>query len=177
MKKTAIVVIVNLGSRNIRKSGNICEAGFFGSRDLISRLARIRVTTQIKATTRVAQAQPIMGNNFSNTSGNTMPPAEPPVVAIPVAIPRFLLKKCPMAETEGVSIREAARPPARPIESIKCQYSWQNPSETVITIAKIDPMITRSRGPLVSNIGPIWAPQKKVRNAYMPKIQPVVPLL
>lgn len=84
MKKTPIVVMVNLGSRNIRKSGNICEAGFFGSHDLISRLVRIIVTKQIKANTRVAQAQPIMENNFSNINGNTTPPAEPPVVAIPV---------------------------------------------------------------------------------------------
>lgn len=52
-----------------------------------------------------------------------MPPTAPPVAAIPVAFPRFLLNQWPITATDGVKVSELAKPPSILNTAIQCQYS------------------------------------------------------
>ena len=71
---------------------------------------------------RVAQAQPL-GKRASSMSGKITPPTEPPVQAMPVAVPRLVMKKWPMAVVAGVTMRDVPMPPKRPKTMRKCQNS------------------------------------------------------
>ena len=67
---------------------------------------------------RVVQANPILGIRDCISSGKMIPPTEPPAAAIPVALPRPLRKKWPMADTAGVKMRENAIPAITPQTSM-----------------------------------------------------------
>ena len=43
-------------------------------------------------------------------SGKITPPTEPPVQAMPVAVPRLVMKKWPMAVVAGVTMRDVPMP-------------------------------------------------------------------
>jgi hypothetical protein len=47
---------------------------------------------RMKPMTRVVQAKPTWGNKDWNSSGNMIPPMDPLVTAMPVAVPRRSLK-------------------------------------------------------------------------------------
>jgi hypothetical protein len=66
---------------------------------------------------------PILGIISSRSKGKITPPKAPPVAAMPVALPRFLLNQCPTAAIEGVNERELAIPPITLNTTIHCQYS------------------------------------------------------
>jgi hypothetical protein len=56
-------------------------------------------------------------------SGKTMPPAAPPVAAMPVARARRARKKWPTEETAGVKMSEVPVPARMPMVRMKCQNS------------------------------------------------------
>jgi hypothetical protein len=141
----------------------------------------------------VAQPQPLE-NRASSISGKMTPPTEPPVHAIPVAYPRLVMKKCPMAVVAGVTTSDVPTPPRMPNTMRKCQYSSLHseqvvqcglsrddrvcvpvhiPMSMILAIISTLPTSTRSRGPLESNIGPMKMPHKNVRKMYVLKIHPI----
>lgn len=123
MKNTPAVISVSEGSLKIPRSGLTELPGLGGRRDWIRRKATVQRTSITKPNIRVAQANPTLGNSSCSINGKTMPPTEPPSEPIPVALPRFTRKKCPIAEKPGVKMSETPRPPSRPNTSMKCQYS------------------------------------------------------
>ena len=89
----------------------------------MSRFATARSTRKTNPWILVAHAQPTFKKSDSSISGKMTPPMEPPVVAIPVALARLARKKCPMAATAGVTIRDVPAPPRMPKTIRNCQYS------------------------------------------------------
>jgi hypothetical protein len=109
---------------------------------------------------------------------------------MPVAFPRFSMKKCPMEEMAGVKMREVPDPPRTPKTSMKCQYSVLKVSaqheqdavknslvhterSNVLAIKQIEPIKMRSLGPFASKMGPIKMPAKNDKNAYIENIQEI----
>ena len=70
--------------------------------------------TKMNPRIRVDQANPRRGNRRCSINGKMIPPTEPPVAASPVALPRFTRKKCPIAETAGVKMKDVPNPPRTP---------------------------------------------------------------
>lgn len=111
MKKTPAVVNANIPFLKMPKSGHMLARFFGGKRERRSRLAMISRNRMMNPMMRVAQAKPTRGKRRCRSSGKRIPPTEPPVAASPVAVPLELKKKCPIAETAGVNIREVPMPP------------------------------------------------------------------
>ena len=106
---------------------------------------------------------------------------------MPVAVPRLVMKKWPMAVVAGVTMRDVPVPPRRPKTMRKCQNSgmrsqweiqpWvvsfeiqefcylpvQTPISITLPIINTLPANTRPRGPLASKTGPMKIPHRKVR--------------
>ena len=72
---------------------------------------------------RVDHAKPTNRNNFSRIKGKRIPPIEPEVIAIPVAIPLFWRKKWPIEAIQGVFMRQPPIPLRTLYTMKKCQYS------------------------------------------------------
>lgn len=85
------------------------------------KLAGMSSTRNTSACTLVAQAQPTLTNNGSSINGNTIPPIEPPFVAIPVAFAHLVRKECAMAATAGLTMRDV--PTRMPKTRKYCQDS------------------------------------------------------
>lgn len=71
------------------------------------------------------QSQPSDGfeKRLLSIRGATIPPIEPPALAIPVANPRRSRKKWPTEARHGVNKREQPVPLSTPNTRMKCQYS------------------------------------------------------
>ena len=82
------------------------------------RLVGMKRPRNTKPRTRHVHANPTLGMRDCMTKGKMTPPTEPPAAAIPVALPRPLRKKCPIAETAGVKMREKAMPAITPQTSM-----------------------------------------------------------
>ena len=80
--------------------------GFGGRRLLTKRFASTSRNKRINPNMRVAQANPTVGNSLCSSSGKMIPPMDPEVMAIPVALPRLRRKKWPMEAMQGVFIRQ-----------------------------------------------------------------------
>ncbi len=93
MKKTPAVVSAKVGSRKMVKSGSTLAPFVGGKRERMRRLARRRRNAKMKPMMRVDQAKPIRGKSDCSIRGKMMPPRLPPVVALPVALPRARRKK------------------------------------------------------------------------------------
>lgn len=107
------VTNVNGSSLNTRKSGEIdlkLAMGFLGSLLRTSRLAIMRRNRSINPKIRVDHAKPTLGRSLWSMRGKIIPPKEPEVMAIPVALPRLTRKKWPMDAMHGVLIRQPPMP-------------------------------------------------------------------
>ena len=163
MKKTPDVTKVNAGSLKILKSGRIELPGLGGSRERTRRMAARAKAAIMNPMIRVAHPNPILGISDWSIKGKTTPPIEPPIAAIPVAAPRLARKKWPIAEIDGVKMRDVPDPAIRPTTSMSCQYVSQRPSNKVAAVRRMPPDSISQNGPLASNTGPIWRPQKKAK--------------
>jgi hypothetical protein len=67
--------------------------GFRGKRLRTRRLATTNKKTRMNPRILVAQAKPTIDKSFCSMRGKMMPPREPLVIAMPVALPRLLRKK------------------------------------------------------------------------------------
>jgi hypothetical protein len=84
--------------------------GLRGSRLRTRRFAVVRINRRMNPRIRVAHAKPTVGKSFWSMRGKIIPPIEPEVIAIPVALPRFTRKKWPTEATQGVTMRQPPIP-------------------------------------------------------------------
>lgn len=82
------------------------------SRARMSQFANTISNRQTKPTILTAQPKPTFGVADCIISGNTIPPIEPPVVATPVAYPRFSRNQWPIEATAGVKTKDVPMPPS-----------------------------------------------------------------
>ena len=107
----------------MRKSGITLPPGLGGNLDLMRRLAKITRIKNIKPWIRKAHAHPSCENSLWSMSGKMTPPTLPPAAAIPVALARFAMNQCPIADMAGVKTNEVPTPPSTLKTSMKCQYA------------------------------------------------------
>jgi len=96
IRKIPIVTNKNGKSLKTVKSGAILlklPIGFRGRRLLTRRFASTSRNKRMNPKMRVAQAKPTLGNSLCSIKGKIMPPMDPEVMAIPVALPRLRRKK------------------------------------------------------------------------------------
>lgn len=86
------VIKEKTGSLNILRSGFALPAFCGSSLDLTRALAKIKSKRQTKPMILVLHANPMRGMVACNSRGNTMPPTDPPVAAMPVASPLRRMK-------------------------------------------------------------------------------------
>jgi hypothetical protein len=96
IKKIPTVTNVKGKSLKTAKSGAMLlklPIGFRGRRLLTRRFASKSRNRRINPNMRVAQANPTTGKSLCSINGKMIPPMDPEVMAIPVALPRFRRKK------------------------------------------------------------------------------------
>ena len=103
--------MTNVKARSLKtvKSGAMLlrlPIGFRGNRLLTRRFARMSKNRRMNPNMRVAHAKPTVGKSRWSINGKMIPPMDPEVMAIPVALARLRRKKWPIEAMHGVLMRQ-----------------------------------------------------------------------
>jgi hypothetical protein len=161
-----------VGTENARRSSS--ERVFAGkTRTFMHTLGMIIVASMMKPKTLVVHANPSVGSSLCNTIGYMIPPNDDPDAAIPIANPILVEKYVVKTAILGMNSEPVPMPIQNACARRTCQYSWQSESIICPRTNMKDPKMRSDRTHPASYNGPVNAPTRSRRNAWIDPIHDI----